>query len=193
MMPTQSFLRGLLPLGRFGQVATLLALLGDASLLEAAAPVGQWWNASYRYRQKLSLTAGTTLIPTQYSVRPQFDHAAMVAVSQSLASGNDVRVAYWNGSGWVELDRRLDDQSAWNTATTQIWFRTQAAIGVAATDDNYYLYYGNSGAGTPPTNWANVFLFYDDFGDGSSTPRAGSASIRSASRCRPPARKAPAP
>ena len=153
-------------LGRFGLVTTLLALFGGPSLLEAAAPVGQWWNASYRYRQKLSLTAGATLIPAQYSVRPQFDHAAMVAVSQSLASGNDVRVAYWNGSGWIELDRRLDDQSAWNTATTQIWFRTQAAIGVAATDDNYYLYYGNSGAGTPPTNWANVFLFYDDFNDG---------------------------
>jgi hypothetical protein len=22
-------------------------------------------------------------------------------------------VAYWNGSGWVELDRLLDDESAW--------------------------------------------------------------------------------
>ena len=143
-----------------------MGLIGSASLLEAAAPANQWWSASYRFRQKLNLTAGATAIPTQYSVRLQLDHAALVNVSQSLASGDDVRVAYWNGSGWVELDRRLDDQSAWNTATTQVWFRTQAAIGVAATDDNYYLYYGNTGPGTPPTNWANVFLFYDDFNDG---------------------------
>jgi hypothetical protein len=36
--------------------------------------------------------------------------------AQSLASGDDVRGAYWNGSGWVELDRLLDDESAWNNA-----------------------------------------------------------------------------
>ena len=77
-----------------------------------------------------------------------------------------MRVAWWSGSAWVELDRLLDDQSAWNTATTQIWFRTQAAIGASSTDDNYYLYYGNAGATAPPANWANVFLFYDDFADG---------------------------
>ncbi len=146
-------------------VAALL-VLSAASGIEAAAPPGEWWNAGYRYRQKLNLTAGATAIPTQYSVRLQLDHSALVFASQSLASGNDVRVAYWNGSGWVELDRVLDDQATWNNAATRIWFRTQALIGASSTDDNYYLYYGNSGAGTPPTNWANVFLFYDDFNDG---------------------------
>ena len=40
----------------------------------------------------------------------------MVFAAQSLASGDDVRVAYWNGSGWIELDRLLDDESAWNNA-----------------------------------------------------------------------------
>ena len=136
------------------------------SWAEAAAPVGQWWNAGYAYRQKLNLTSGTTAIPTQYSVRLQLDHTALVSVSQSLASGNDVRVAWWSGTAWVELDRLLDDQSAWNSATTRVWFRTQAAIGASSTDDNYYLYYGNPSAGAPPANWANVFLLYDDFGDG---------------------------
>ena len=136
------------------------------ALVEAAAPVGQWWSASYHYRQKLSITSGTTAIPTQYSVRLQLDHAALVSVSQSLASGDDVRVAWWSGTAWVELDRLLDDQSAWNSATTQLWFRTQAAIGASSTDDNYYLYYGYAGATAPPANWANVFLFYDNFNDG---------------------------
>jgi hypothetical protein len=65
------------------------------------------------------------------------------------------------------LDRRLDDQSSWNSATTQVWFRTQAAINANLRDDSYYLYYGYSSAGTPPTTWSNIFLFYDDFNDGS--------------------------
>ena len=51
-----------------------------------------------------------------------------------------MRVVYWNGGGWVELDRRLDDQSGWNNARTMLWFRTQAALGALATDDNYYIY-----------------------------------------------------
>ncbi|HEY7698742.1 MAG TPA: DUF2341 domain-containing protein, partial [Vicinamibacteria bacterium] len=143
-----------------------LCLVGIPSLLQAAAPGGEWWNAGYFYRKQLNLTAGATAIPNQYSVRIQLDHAAMVSAGQSLISGNDVRVAYWNGSGWVELDRLLDDQSTWNNAATQIWFSTQAPIGAGLTDDNYYLYYGNGSAGAPPTNWANVFLFYDDFSGG---------------------------
>ena len=147
-------------------LAVLAAILWTTSVVEAAAPAGQWWSASYRYRQKLSLTAGATAVPTQYSMRLQLDHAALVSVFQSLASGDDVRVAWWSGTAWVELDRLLDDQSAWSTATTQVWFRTQAGIGATLTDDNYYLYYGNPTASAPPANWANVFLFYDDFKDG---------------------------
>jgi uncharacterized delta-60 repeat protein len=147
-------------------ILLLPAILLVPDLAQAAAPAGQWWNAAYTQRQNITVTAGTTLIPTQYSVPFTLDHARLVATGQSLVSGNDVRVVYWNGGGWVELDRRLDDQSAWNNARTQIWFRTQLAIAVGATDDNYYVYYANPGAGAPPTNWANVFLFYDDFNDG---------------------------
>ncbi len=147
-------------------VLTALLVLGASPGLEAAAPAGEWWNAGYLYRQKLNLTAGATAIPTQYSARVQIDHAAMVFAGQSLATGNDVRVAYWNGSAWVELDRLLDDQSSWNNAATEFWFRTQAGIGASSTDDNYYVYYGNPSAGTPPANWTNVFLLYDDFNDG---------------------------
>ena len=145
----------------------LLALSVAAPSLEAAAPPGEWWNASYPRRQKLTVTAGTTAVPAQYSVRLQIDHAALVTATQSQATGNDVRVVYWSGSGWVELDRRLDDQSAWNNAATRLWFRTQAPIGASSSSDDYYLYYGYAAAGAPPSDWASVFLFYDDFNDGS--------------------------
>jgi hypothetical protein len=140
--------------------------LGICEIAQAAAPAGQWWNASYQYRHKISIKAGATNVPTAYSVKFQFDHAALVSASKSLSSGNDIRIVYWNGSSWTELDRRLDDQSAWNSARTQVWFRTQAAINANQSDDNYYMYYGYSSAGSPPTTWSNVFLFYDDFNDG---------------------------
>jgi cellulose synthase/poly-beta-1,6-N-acetylglucosamine synthase-like glycosyltransferase len=125
-----------------------------------------WWNANYTYRQKITVTAGGTNVPTGYSIRVQFNHQSLVSGGKSLSSGNDVRIVYWNGSSWTELDRRLDDQSSWNSTTTQVWFETQAAINAGQSDGNYYMYYGYSGAGTPPTTWSNVFLFYDDFSAG---------------------------
>ncbi len=134
---------------------------------EASAPSNQWWNSSYQYREKITIAAGTVNVPTQYSVRVQFNHAALVMATKSLSSGNDIRIVYWNGSTWTELDRRLDDQSSWNSATTQVWFRTQTAINANQRDDNYYIYYGNNSAGAPPTTWSDIFLFYDDFNDGS--------------------------
>ena len=150
----------------FGILILVIAMLGLVLPAQGAAPANQWWNSSYLYREKITVAAGSVNVPTQYSVRVQFNHAALVTATKSLSSGNDIRIVYWNGSTWTELDRRLDDQSAWNSTTTQVWFRTQAAINATLRNDNYYLYYGYSSAGTPPTTWSNIFLFYDDFNDG---------------------------
>ncbi len=147
---------------------------GDATLAAGAYALNMyfdqlpsnWWNTDYLYRQQITITAGSANVPTDYSVRIEFDHAALTT-SKSQADGDDIRIVYWNGSGWTELDRRLDDQSSWDTSTTQVWFRTQAAINATQSDNNYYMYYGNSGAASPPTSWSNVFRFYDDFNDGS--------------------------
>lgn len=148
-----------------GVLAALLlwtaAFVGNS----AFAATTSWWNASYPYRYKISITATGSAIASGYSVSTDdFDHAAEVSGGRSLTSGNDVRFVYWNGTAWTELDRVVDPQSAWNTAAPQIWFRTQAAIAANATDDNYYLYYGNVGsAGTPPADESDVFLFFDGF------------------------------
>ena len=147
---------------------TVLALLSFCALVtlppraHAIAPPGQWWNASYTQRIRVSVTT-TTSIVTGYSVGVALNHASFVTAGASLASGNDVRVVYWNGATWTELDRVLDYASSWNSATTTIWFKTQAAIGTNTFDDNYYIYYGNAAAGTPPANADNVFLMADDF------------------------------
>jgi hypothetical protein len=122
-----------------------------------------WWNASYAYRQQITITAGSAAVPNGYSVSTSFNHAGLVTASKSQADGDDIRVLYWSGVSWIELDRALDSGSSWDNASTKIWFKSQAAIAAVGSDNNYYLYYGNTGAVTPPADKANIFLFSDDF------------------------------
>jgi outer membrane protein assembly factor BamB len=125
-----------------------------------------WADSTYSYREKITVTAGATAVPSGYAVPVAFNHASLVTAGKALANGNDVRVFYWNGSTWVQLDRVLDNDpaNAWNTGTTTtIWVKTQAAIAANGSDGNYYLYYGNPSAVNPPANKANVFFFSDDF------------------------------
>ena len=119
--------------------------------------------AGFEYRRNVPVTAGTAAVPSGYSVPVTFDHASLVAAGKSLASGNDVRVYYWDGTAWTQLDRVLDEGASWNSATTTVWFQTQAAIGASGSDTGYYLFYGYPGAGAPPASASNVYLFYDDF------------------------------
>ena len=104
------------------------------------------------------------------------NHAALVLAGKSQADGDDIRVVYWNGSGWVELDRMLDPGSSWNTSSTTIWFKLQTAIPPSASDVSYYVYYGNSSAGAPPATGNNVFYFYDGFESGDFSAWGGTAT-----------------
>ena len=124
------------------------------------------WNAAWALRRQVTVTTTTASTPAGYSVGVQLDHASLVTAGKALANGNDVRVLYWTGSTWVELDRVLDAGSAWNTSTTTIWFKTQAAINATSSDNNYYVYYGNPAAAAAPANKSNVFLFADGFESG---------------------------
>ena len=139
------------------------SVAAELGALMPAAPVGEWWDPSYRFRQEVTVTTSTSAVPVDYSVSVTIDHAALVLAGKSLASGDDIRVAYWNGGGWVELDRFLDPESAWDNAATKFWFKLQAGIGASSTDDNYYVYYDNSGAGAPPANANNALIFFDGF------------------------------
>ena len=136
---------------------------------QAAAPAGQWWNGNYTNRSKITITAGSAAVPNGYTVSLSFNHAALVSGGKSQADGDDIRVVYWNGASWEELDRFRDLDTPWNTASTKIWFKIRAGISASSSDDNYYLYYNNSSAINPPTNGNNVFLFYDGFESGNYT------------------------
>ena len=122
--------------------------------------------SAWQYRKPISIATDAAAAPAGYSIMVQLDHAALVTAGKSLASGDDVRIVYSNGTVSYELDRRRERVSAFNTANTRVWFATQAPIGANETNGHYYLYYGNPAAGIPPTNRLKIFLFEDDFENG---------------------------
>jgi hypothetical protein len=125
-----------------------------------------WFDSDWSYRREVAVAADTTDVPAGYSVHLTFDHAALVSVGKSLANGDDIRIVYWDGSQWNDLDRMLDTDSTWNSDSTKIWFKTQTSIPASSSDSGYYLYYGNSLPSSPPSDSSNVFFFYDGFESG---------------------------
>ena len=122
----------------------------------------QWWDSDYQYRRRIAVTAAPSYgVSTGYSVKynPTGSEASEI-YNYSLANGNDFRVVYWNGSSWVELDR---DLVFFTDSNIEVWFALQADIGGGAVDGDYFVYYGNSDAGSPPANVDNVYLFADNF------------------------------
>ena len=124
-----------------------------------------WWNASYLYRQQITVTTGSSAVSSGYSVVATLNHASLVGAGKSQADGDDVRVLYWSAGscGWTELDRALDQSSIWDSPSTKIWYKLQAGIPASSDDGDYYLYYGYGGAANPPADKANVYLYWDDF------------------------------
>ena len=120
-----------------------------------------WWD-DYMYKKQITVTnEDTTTLVKNYSINFTFDHASLVSEGKSLENGSDIRIAFYNGSSYVEIDRI--NITAFNTATTQLWFKLQNNIGASEEDDNYYLFYHNPSAGDPPQNKSNVYLWFDDF------------------------------
>ncbi len=123
-----------------------------------ATSISAWWDCDWNYSSVITVTASMSDIPVGYPVAVTFNHALLVASGKSLANGDDVRVVYDSGGTWVELDRVLDSASAWNTASTRLWFSVQTPLTALSSDNHYYLYYGNPVASSPPASAANVFV-----------------------------------
>jgi hypothetical protein len=104
-----------------------------------------------------TVTAGSQALGDTYSIPITFDHASLVGAGLSVASGDDVRIGYRG----VSIDRVLDGESAWDTASTKLWFRAPSPLLSGASDPDYAVCSGASGS--PPANPDNVFLLFDDF------------------------------
>jgi hypothetical protein len=133
------------------------------SFAESSVPaVGlNWWSTNYAYRRRITVVNNaTSTLSMNYSVSVTIDTASWVSSGKLMPNDNDLRVVYDSGSGLVELDREVDGMG---TASTQVWFKTQASIPANSSDNNYYVYYGNPSAGNPPENEGNVYVWFDDF------------------------------
>lgn len=123
-----------------------------------------WWDANYAYRTKITVSTGSEAPASgynDYTVRlSELDTSSLILSGKMLPSCNDLRIVYYNGSSWEEINRHLIDC---NTIATDIRFKLQADIPDNSLDDNYYIYYGNPGAAAPEVlTETNVYLWYDD-------------------------------
>lgn len=125
-----------------------------------------WWDGNWDYRRLINITNNnaTATLVTGYSINFTFDTTG----TKFLDNGDDVRIIYTNSTGNNELDRI--NTTDFNTTSTEIWFKLQNSLaGGRSNDTDYYVYYGNSGAGSPSIEDTNVFIIWDDFeghGDG---------------------------
>ncbi len=150
-------------------------------LYAAVAPViSLQTSTTYQYRRGVAVeNIATSVLPSGYAVKLTVDTASLTSAGKLLSNGNDLRLVWMDGANPVELDRIAE--TAFNSAATEIWFKTQAAISPGAADDSYYIFYGSPTASLPPTNPANVFAFYDGF-DGTTLDtnkwnRAGTVTV----------------
>lgn len=142
-----------------------------------------WWHSEWLYRKNLTLAnTGTGSAAAGTPVSINLDHATLVQQGKSLASGDDIRVVFFNGTYFEDLDRIAT--TPWNGAGTRIWFATKRAIAANDEDEGYAIYYGASAGTNPPASPARVFpptigtdtlgLWYLDDGKGSSIARDAS-------------------
>ena len=120
-----------------------------------------WWSADYLYRRQITIVNNlASPLETGYSVNVTIDTASLRLAGKMLTNGDDLRVTYKLSSTWIEIDREVIDI---NTTSTKVWFKTQTTINANEIDSNYYVYYGNPSAGSPPANKGNVYLWFDGF------------------------------
>jgi len=126
-----------------------------------------WWSSGWSYRAGITVqnSSASTSLPTRYSVTAALDSSQLVAGGLLLSSCADLRVVYFDGTTDFELDRVVN---GCGTPQTEVWFALQRPIPASAQDAGYYLYYGNTAAGAPPSNGMNVFLFYESWENGST-------------------------
>lgn len=118
-----------------------------------------WWDTNYSYRKQLTISAPSgNAVPANYPIVITEDTAALQTAGKVLSNRNDWRVVFWNGTSWQDLTRHY-------VSTTVTLFSLQEALDAGATNNNYYIYYGYSGASdnkqpTTDAEWLEIYSFY---------------------------------
>jgi len=153
-------------------IISLISLIGMLVFVYHPQKANAAWLSDWAYRKKITIT-GQTGAGTLYQVKllvgetsgatgEQFDLGGNSAIFPTAENnGGDLRFTANDGqtllSFWVES---VSGTTPNRLAT--IWVKVSADLG---TNQDIYIYYGNSGASNV-SNGDNTFLLFDDFEDG---------------------------
>jgi len=140
-------------------IIPLLALLLYGLPSQPAEASPDWWDSNYQYQKKITITTGANSPYNDYNGYTVRFTVDTTDSTRFRADCNDLRILYWTGSAWAELDRHIINPG---TLSTDVRFQLQANIAASSFDDNYYMYYKNPGATAGPANLNNVYLWFDD-------------------------------
>lgn len=108
-----------------------------------------WWDHNYNHFQQITITpdGGPQFRNTWYAIG--FNHGQAVGAGQSLASGADIRIVFFEDeNGFIELPIIVEGIGSQAT----IKFKLQQDVTPAEPDDRYFLYYGFAEAATYPVS-----------------------------------------
>lgn len=108
--------------------------------------------ADWDYYSYINVTLDTNL-PSGYTVGVNIDSV----IAEALGDYSDIRILYWNGSEWTEIDRDIRDIGEGELC----YFALQAALTSASTTD-YIVVWGNSSPPPVMNDRDNVYLFHHD-------------------------------
>lgn len=155
--------------------AALVPQPPDSSVVETCGG-DTWWNPGFSMRRSLALDPAPYAYTMQLILDATTVPTAQELVDRSLVAGaQDLRVVRRNGSTWEEIDRQV---LAFDSNRVEIRFRIQEADGFAGGGAQYYLYYGNSGAGPALADRSKVYRHWHDF-EGDAIGSDGSPALNS--------------
>jgi hypothetical protein len=106
--------------------------------------VTPWWNNNYAYEKPLNITnkENFSTIGQNQIIKFSFNHQELVQQKKSKPDGNDVRLIYWDGQNFKNVD--FWPEANWNQTNTTIKFKVPEKIPPGKTLTKVYLYYGNT-------------------------------------------------
>lgn len=123
----------------------------DMAFISDYSADNPWWDDEYANFKQITLenkSTSTTLSTDCYTII-QFDHSAFVKDKRSRADAYDLKLVYLENGKYSEIATDISDS---NTNKVKIAFLPMKEIPGGGKDENYFLYYGNSGAKKPGTN-----------------------------------------
>ncbi len=114
-----------------------------------------WWNAGWRYRQRIAIEySGADKLENYQVLINDVDTASLIASGKMQSNCDDIR---FTGSDGVQYNYWIE--SGCNTSTTDIWVKV---LKLASPGSELFMYYGNAGA-VIGSDGNETFEVFDDF------------------------------